>query len=299
MRRTSRKAWRFAVGGITAALFAACSTSPSTSPQNPVLTQPEANAVAEVVATDAASLASGATFDAATGMPFALAPMPGAPAMGTSSASCTPTRSPSPVTNSDGDPVPDSVNIDFTGCTFTGNGNTATLSGSIDIVDPTPQTTDRSFRTRSHDFTRSLTNSTTGTTRSVVENGVRSVVGTADQIQLVDTMTTDYTFATNATASHARKWLATFTADQPGSIQVGARLPSGDWSIAGSSMFTSSTNSYSLSASTGPALHFNASCTVEPRFDSGTLTAVVTKGTASTTVTIQFTACGQYTVTRS
>ena len=34
-------------------------------------------------------------------------------------------------------------------------------------------------------------------------------------------------------------------------------------------------------------------------FDSGTLTAVVTKGTVSTTITITFTACGQYSVSRS
>ncbi|HVH66580.1 MAG TPA: hypothetical protein VM716_01800 [Gemmatimonadales bacterium] len=299
MRRMSRKAWRFAAGCTTAALFAACSTSPSTSPQNPVLTQPEANAVAEVVTTDAASLAGGATFDFATGVPFTLAPMPGAPAMAASTAGCTPVRSPSPVTNSDGDPVPDTVNIAFTGCTFTGNGTTVTLSGSIDIVDPTPRTTDQSFRTRSHDFTRSVTNSATGTTRSVVENGVRSVTGTADQIQVYDTTTTAYTFATNATATHDRKWLATFAADQPGSIQLGSALPSGNLSINGSSTFTSPTNSYSLEVSTSPALHYNASCTVQPRFDSGTLTVKVTKGTASTTVTIDFKACGQYMVTRS
>src|SRR5437870_6268054 len=80
MRRTSRKVWRLAACTITIALFAACSTPPLTSPQNGVLTQPEANAVAEVVATDAASLVGGATLDAATGMPFAAAPMPGAPA---------------------------------------------------------------------------------------------------------------------------------------------------------------------------------------------------------------------------
>jgi hypothetical protein len=303
MRRTSRTIWRLAAGTIAVALFAACSTSPSTAPstslQNPVLTQPQANAVAEVVATDAASLVGGATLDAATGAPFAVAPMPGAPALGPSSATCTPTRTPSPPTNSDGDPVPDSVRIDFTGCTFTGDGHTATLSGSIDIVDPTPTTPDRAFRTRSNAFTRTVTNTTTGTTRSVVENGVRSVVGTADQIQLLDTMRTDYTYGTGATASHDRKWAATFVADQAGSIQMGSRLPSGTWSVSGSSTWTSGTNSYSLSVTTGDPLHYNASCSVEPRFDSGKLTAVVTKGTASTTVTIQFTACGQYTVTRS
>ena len=300
MRRTSRRIWRLAAGTITVALFAACSTSPSTAPslQNPVLTQPQANAVAELVASDAASLVGGATLDAATGMPFAVAPMPGAPALAPSTATCTPTRSPSPPTNSDGDPVPDSVRVDFTGCTFTGDGHTVTLSGSIDIVDPTPATTDRAFRTRSNAFTRTVTNST-GTTRSVVENGVRSVVGTADQIQLLDTTQTDYTYGSGATASHARKWLATFAADQAGSIQMGSRLPSGTWTISGSSTYTSGTNSYSLSVTTSDPLHYNTSCSVEPRFDSGTLTVHVTKGTTSTTVTITFTGCGQYSVNRS
>lgn len=299
MRRSPRNIWRLAAGAITATLFAACTTSPSTAPQNPVLTQPEANAVAEVVATDAASLAAGATLDVGTGMPFAVAPMPGAPAMPASSASCTPTRSPTPVTNSDGDPVPDSVRVDFTGCSFTGNGYTATLSGSLDIVDPTPTVTDRAIRMRDNAFTRTLKNDVTGATRTVVENGVRSVVGTSDQIQLTDTMETDYTFAMGGTASHVRKWLATFTADQAGSIQVGSPLPNGNWNVAGSSTWTSGTKSYALSVSTSAPLHFNASCTVEPRFDSGKLSIIVTRGTATTTVTIQFTACGQYIVTRS
>src|SRR5439155_1119009 len=159
--------------------------------------------------------------------------------------------------------------------------HTVTLSGSIDIVDPTPTTPDRAFRTRSNAFTRTVTSSATGTTRSVVENGVRSVVGSADQIQLLDTTQTDYTYGSGATASHARKWLATFAADQAGSIQMGSRLPSGKWTISGSSTFTSGTDSYSLSVTTSDPLHYNTSCSVEPRFDSGTLTAVVTKGTAS------------------
>src|SRR5207249_8696650 len=180
----------------------------------------------------------------------------------------------------------------------TGDGHTVTVSGSIDIVDPTPATTDLAFRMRSNGLTRTVTNSATGTTRSVVEN-VRSVVPTADQVQLADTMTTEYTFASGTTASHVRKWLATFTADQPGSIQVGSRLPSGDWTIAGTSAYTSGTNSYSLSVTTSDPLHFNTSCSVEPRFDSGTLTVQVTKGTTSTTVTITFTGCGQYSVSKS
>ena len=144
-----------------------------------------------------------------------------------------------------------------------------------------------------------ITNSATNETRSVKENGTRMVVGSANALQLADTMQTDYTFATAATATHVRKWAASFTADQAGSIQMGSPLPSGTLTINGSSTYTSGTNNYSLSVSTSPPLHHNASCTVEPRFDAGTLTASVTKNGTTSNVTIQFTACGQYTVTRS
>ncbi|HWC74763.1 MAG TPA: hypothetical protein VG454_12580 [Gemmatimonadales bacterium] len=40
-------------------------------------------------------------------------------------------------------------------------------------------------------------------------------------------------------------------------------------------------------------------CTAAPRFDAGKITAVVVRGTSTMTVTVEFTACGQYTVTRS
>ena len=195
--------------------------------------------------------------------------------------------------------MPDSVRVDFTGCTFSNPPYTATLGGTIDFVDPTPTTPDMALRTRYTDFTRSLTNTATNQTRSATENGTRTVLGSTSALQLADTMQTDYPFATGVTATHVRKWGSTFTADQAGSIQMGSPLPSGSWSISGASTWTSGANSYSLSVTTNPALHFNASCTVEPRFDSGTLTAVVTKNAATTNVMVQFTACGQYTVTRS
>ena len=295
MRLLPRSVWRLGAGTVAFAAFAACSDS--TSPSS-TLTQAEANNVAEVVTTDAAQLPEGATFNSSTGAPFASGPM-GAPVIDASAASCTPTKTPASPANSDGDPVPDSVHVDFAGCTFTNGTYTASLSGSIDFVDPTPTVTDRGLRTRYTNFTRSITNTATNETRSVKDNGTRTVVGSADALQLADTMQTDYTFATGATATHVRKWAASFTADQAGSIQMGSPLPSGTLTINGSSTYTSGTNNYSLSVSTSPPLHHNAGCTVQPRFDAGTLTASVTKNGTTSHVTIQFTACGQYTVTRS
>src|SRR5438034_202201 len=90
-----------------------------------------------------------------------------------------------------------------------------------------------------------------------------------------------------------------FTADVPGSIQPDARLPSGTLSIEGTSTWTRGTNTYSLVVSTDPVLHYNASCTVRPKFDAGTLHVTVTRNGTASNVTVAFTACGQYTVTRS
>jgi hypothetical protein len=69
--------------------------------------------------------------------------------------------------------------------------------------------------------------------------------------------------------------------------------------IAGTATFTRDTNSFALTVSTDPVLHYNAACTVRPKFDAGTLKATVTKNGATSNVTIAFTACGTFTVTRS
>jgi hypothetical protein len=110
---------------------------------------------------------------------------------------------------------------------------------------------------------------------------------------------TDYVYGNGATAEHVRTWAVLFTADVAGSIQPNALLPSGSWTVTGTSSWTRSHSSYSLTVTTNPPLHYNASCTTAPRFDAGTITAVVTQGTHTMTVSIQFTACGKYTVTRS
>src|SRR5216684_3055077 len=88
-------------------------------------------------------------------------------------------------------------------------------------------------------------------------------------------------------------------ADVAGSIQPNTVLPSGTWTVNGTSAWTHGHQSYSLTVTTNPPLHYNASCTKAPRFDAGKITAVVVRGGQTMTITIQFTACGEYTVTRS
>ena len=88
--------------------------------------------------------------------------------------------------------------------------------------------------------------------------------------------------------------------DRTVTILEGSPLPDGDWTITGTSTWTKGNGgTLDIAISTPVALHHDPACQLEPRFTSGTLQAVVTRNGDSSTVTIQFTACGQFTVTRS
>jgi hypothetical protein len=289
-----------AAAALLALVGTACTTATEPKAGN-VLTRAQADSVAQVVTADLDAVTQGATFSPVTGVPFA-APEPGMALTSPPSATC-PTISPNPPTNSDGDRVPDSVRFDFTGCSFAGREASITLSGTIDIVDPTATTTDIAIKTVYTDFTRALTAQARDRSWSVKQNGTRMFIGSGSTLQAVEKdFRTDYTYGDGSTASHVKNWTATFTADVAGSIRPDF-LPSGVWNVLGSSTFTRGTRSHALTVKTDPALHYNAACTVRPKFDAGTLTAEVTRSEGTTvqhsTVTIQFTACGQYTVTRT
>ncbi len=292
---------RLAAGVAAAALAAvAACTHESTAPvspgsTNPALSVPEANLLGEAVAADAQSELDGATLSSGMFLPGLGAPIT---PFGSGDGFCMPTRSPASPANADGDRVPDSVRIAFTDCGFSMGTEADTVRGTIDIVDPTPAVADRSVKTVFTDLT--WVHVRDGKVRSLVVNGTRETDRDASVIsQTEKDFKSTYTFPDGSTASHDRSWNSTFTADVPGSIQPDARLPSGTLSIDGTSTWTRGTNTYSLVVSTDPVLHYNASCTVGPKFDAGTLHVTVTRNGTASNVTVAFTACGQYTVTRS
>jgi len=292
---------RLVAGVVAAALaaVAACThetTAPvSSGSTNPALSLPEANMMGEAVAADAQSELDGATLSSGMFLPGLGAPIT---PFGAGDGFCMPTRSPASPANADGDRVPDSVRIAFTDCGFAMGSEADTVRGTIDIVDPTPAVADRSVKTVFTDLT--WVHVRDGKVRSLVVNGTRETDRDASVIsQIEKDFNSTYTFPDGSTASHDRTWNSTFTADVAGSIQPDMRLPSGTLSIDGTSTWTHGTNSYSLTVSTDPLLYYNASCTVRPKFDAGTIKTTVTRNGTTSNVTIAFTACGQYTVTRS
>lgn len=276
------------------AVFAACSDQ--TSPPAPALSQAEADSVGAVVTADveneldAGSASSGIGF--VPGAPFSRALL--------LTSSCTPDIAPLPVANSDADRVPDSIRVTFTDCVIGFRRGADTVRGLIDIIDPTPQGADGSIKLAFTDLTRVFVGRD-GLRASVTQNGSREAIRDTTTLSQTETgFRTDFVFGNGTTVTHVRDWSIVFTADVAGSIVRDAPLPSGTLSIDGTSTMTRSGSTvFDLEVSTPTDLHYNATCTDRPRFDQGTLIAAVTRGGTTTTVTIQFTACGQYTVTRS
>ncbi len=289
----------FGLVGIAAvlALGAAACSNDGTAPGTLVLSQAQADSVSEELAFDAEDEISGAT---TSGIASYSAVAPAGPVTLSGPTQCMPTRTPASPANTDGDGVPDSVRLDFSGCIFSWPLETDTVRGTIDILDPTKAVAD-------HAVERIFTNlalvrvfTISGKSSSATRNGTRMTSWDATTLQHSETnFRTDYVYRDGSTASHVKTWSSSFTADVPGSIQRDQTLPSGNWSINGTSSWTRGARAYSLTVTTSPPLHYNASCTVAPRFDSGTLTATVTRGGATMHVVITFTACGQYAVTRS
>jgi hypothetical protein len=275
--------------------FAACSDH--TAPRPPVLSQAEADSLGDVVVAsaqselDAATASGAATFVPGAGFPGAILAPP---------IRCTPEISPLPPTHSDGDRVPDSVRFAFVDCVIGYRHGPDTIRGVIDIIDPTPATTDRSLRQVFIDFARIFVDRR-GQVASITVNGARQVIRDSSRLAQRETdFRTDYVFGNGATANHARDWDVAFVADAAGSITRDAPLPSGTLTIAGSSTLTrDDATVFELEASTPTPLHYDAACVERPRFDRGTLGVIVTKRGATATITIEFTACGEYTVTRA
>ncbi|OLC86718.1 MAG: hypothetical protein DMD38_13695 [Gemmatimonadetes bacterium] len=285
---------------VALALGVTACNNDSTTPATPIMSQVQAESLANTVLGDVAGEIATATMDGSNGAVASAPVNASAPAGSSAATQCIPAKSPTPVTDADNDGVPDSVRFDYAGCVISRPLSVDSLSGTIDLIDPTAATADHAVKRVFTDFKRITVNLVSGAKSSVTDNGVRQASHDGTTLRSSETnFRTDYVYANGYSAEHVRTWESIFTADVAGSIMPNALLPSGTWSVNGTSSWTRGQNSYSLTVTTNPALHYNASCTNAPRFDAGKITAVVVRNSKTMTVTIEFTACGVYTVTRS
>lgn len=283
-----------------AAGLGACSegSGPSAGAGN-ILTQVQAEDIGSDVAQDVDELAELSVYDADNGVPLTAAqPRP----LGAPPDACV-TISPNPPTNSDGDAVPDSVRFLYDACIFTRGGGTVTdsLGGTIDFIDPLPLAASLGVRHVFTDLTRKRTN-TAFPLRSfmAVHNGIREWGGNADTLgHTITDFVSVWTHPSGRTTTHEKDWLAKFTAATPGTISLITPLPAGNFTLSGTGSWTTLGRSWSVVVTTVTPLVYDPTCTVAPRLTSGELNLVVTRNGESTNVSIVFTACGQYTVTRT
>ena len=281
------------LGLAAAAVLASAACQGGTAPTT-LLTPAQAIFLGEAVWLDAESNNSNATITGATAV-YNDAPPLGTVAL--SSVQCTPSTAPPSPANADADAIKDSVRFTFSStCVLNYPAESDTLRGIMDNLDPTPAMADNAVKRVFLGLVKARLRS--GKLSYETWNGTRMANWDPNTLSHTETnFQTQYVFPDGTAATHLRSWTSNFTADVAGTIMADQTLPSGNWNIAGTASWMQGGNTYSLTLTTTTALHYNASCTATPRFDAGTLTAAVTKGTQSGTVTIKFLTCGSVSAT--
>jgi hypothetical protein len=201
-----------------------------------------------------------------------------------------PTITPFPPADADADHVPDDVTLSFTlpDCSFSREGATFEITGSIHITDPS--TTDFGIRIVFADLQHKLTRGDAFVTNRL--NGARQVLRSASQFSLHDSTTSNLESSDHGSAQLAKAWVVTFVADVGQTLDQTRHLPSGNLTVNGSMSRSRGTTSQSFAVTTVTPLHHDAACTSRPPFTSGALDVKKTGPDGTVTIHIVFNGCG-------
>jgi len=202
-----------------------------------------------------------------------------------------PTLSPNPPVDTDGDRIPDDLTITFTlpDCSFSRNGATFEITGTIEVSDLSP--TDFGIRVVFTDLKHKLSRDG-GAFFSSDLNGARQVLKTSSEFSLHDSTTVDLESSDHAAAQLAKAWVVGFVADAGQTFDGLRRLPSGDLTVNGNMSRTRGSTTHSFAVTTVTPLHHDATCTERPSFTAGELTIVKTGPDGTVTIHIVFSGCG-------
>jgi hypothetical protein len=270
---------------------AGCATDSAAPTGTPSLSDAEAQLVGHEVAGEVEDVAGSFTFGDLLVPSFAIAGVaPSDPVQPAPGANC-PTITPNPPADADGDHVPDDVTLSFTlpDCSFSRNGATFQITGSIHITDPS--TTDFGVRIAFTDLQHKFTGAS-GESFSSRLNGARQVLRSASEVSLHDTTTVDLESSEGGAAQLAKAWVVGFVADAGQTLDQRWHLPSGNLTVNGSMSRTRGTTSHSFAVTTVTPLHHDATCTVRPAFTAGEILVVKTGPDGTVTIHVVFTGCG-------
>jgi hypothetical protein len=277
---------------VLAVLIAACGVEKTSAPRQQTLSDAEARMVGQEVAGEVEDVAGAFTIG-----DLLVAEFPSAGVFPTTStdprpAPNCPTITPFPPPDADADRVPDDVTLSFTlpDCSFTRDGRTLEITGSIHITDPS--TTQFGIRLEFTDLQHKLSGSD-GLLFLTRLDGVRQVLRSPAGFSLIDSTDVHRESHERGSADLNKAWVVGFVADAAQTLDHERGLPSGNLTVDGSMTFTHGTVSHSLTVETVTPLHHDATCTVRPRFTSGELNVVKTGPDGTVTIHIVFNGCGE------
>jgi len=269
---------------------AGCATDSAAPTGGPSLSDAEAQLVGHEVAGEVEDVAGSFTFGDLLVPSFASAGIAPSDPIRLGTSNC-PTITPNPPVDADGDHVPDDVTLSFTlpDCSFSRDGATFQITGSIHITDPS--TTDFGIRIAFTDLEHKFTRAT-GESFSTSVNGARQVLRSASEFSLHDTTTAAFESSEHGSAQLAKAWLVGFVADAGQTFDQRWHLPSGNLTVNGNMSRTRGTTSHSFAVTTVTPLHHDATCTMRPAFTSGELLVVKTGHDGTVTIHVVFNGCG-------
>jgi hypothetical protein len=213
------------------------------------------------------------------------------------------TPSQTPPTDTDGDHVPDNLEITFSlpACHFTDASGTFDLTGIIRLTDPLPGTAGMQFNMATDNFR--ITFASTDLSGYVRRDGLTSVA--ADQSGLSQTVS----WLESARISGFPPilididWTATFAAAQGSAITPGQPLPNGTFVPNGTFQFRTGDAAAHLNVTTVQPLQYSAECaagvvagTAISPFSAGKVRVGVANDAARGFAEITYSACSEATV---
>jgi hypothetical protein len=260
------------------------------------LTQAEAQVVADEMRGEVSGMANGVSLAGMLAPQFempmeAIRVFPG-PRTFTHPVDC-PTLSEFPPTDLDHDLIPDNLTITFDSlkCTFGHTEGHAVfkINGTIHIVDPSQ--TDKAIRVEfgalQHKFT---VEDTIFWLRRL--DGPWQLLTSSAGFSATDSTTARRESSSRPVSELAKRWNVSFVAATGETFSPHSRLPSGDFTIRGSTKRTRGTDVKTFAVTTVAPLHFDAACDADDRIVSGELDVEYTRAGGTTTVNIKWNGCG-------